>query len=142
MMNSIIVLPSRHFHASSTCLRKGLRIPPLFRVDKITARGLFRYFTQIDIKFFPLDERSNSARELYSQMSSPKLSKINPKCKVNIEVERQNVPASATIKFVDGSEVVLDTGNYNVEQLKSELWMHATLIENSFEDQGKSIEDM
>mmetsp|Transcript_13665 Transcript_13665/g.17992 ORF Transcript_13665/g.17992 Transcript_13665/m.17992 type:complete len:139 (-) Transcript_13665:225-641(-) len=131
----------RKFHICAPVLREGLRIPPLYRVDSYTARNLFKYIRDIDIKFFPLDDNSRSARELFRQMNSNKLALINPKCKVKLELEHRNLPAIASIIFVDGSKLELQTGEYNVEELKSEIWQQAIMIQNNYEDEGKNIDD-
>ncbi len=55
------------------------------------------------------DNRTKSAREIWRQMQATRYHKANPKLQINTEVLGTAAPPEVVFKFIDDTEVSLDT---------------------------------
>ena len=114
----------------------------MFRASRQESVRLFKYVTNVDIKFNPWDAKSNSARELWRRLTSKKLAKSNPSALVNATMPSSVLVPSAHIKFVDGSERTLDdTSELTVDDIISQINMAAARIDNEWILEGKEIDE-
>lgn len=82
------------------------------------ARDLFRYVRKCVVHAHVLDPRSTSAVELWQQLSSTKIAKLNPKLEVRLEQSSRPIQPFAMVEFVDGNSIKLDTADMEVRALR------------------------
>lgn len=82
------------------------------------ARDLFRYVRKCVVTAHVLDPRSASAVELWQQMSSSKIRRLNPRLEVRLEQSVRPLEPFATVEFVDGNSVTLETADKEVRALR------------------------
>ena len=114
----------------------------MLRIPKQESARLFKYVTAVDIQFNPWDSKSNSARELWRRLTSKKLVKSNPNAIVKAITPSNILAPSAAIKYVDGSERILDdTSGLTVDDILSEMNIAAARIDNEWVLEGKDLDD-
>ena len=82
------------------------------------ARDLFRYVRKCVVTAHVLDPRSTSAVELWQQLSSSKIKRLNPRLEVGLNQSVRPVEPFAEVEFVDGNSIRLDTADKEVRTLR------------------------
>mmetsp|Transcript_11652 Transcript_11652/g.19353 ORF Transcript_11652/g.19353 Transcript_11652/m.19353 type:complete len:113 (-) Transcript_11652:97-435(-) len=111
------------------------------KLAKDVTTHLFKYIKVVDIRFNPFDGRSKSVKELLRQVQATRYSKANPKLEIKKQILATADAPFATFQFVDGSERKFDSQELQVKEILSEVFQHATNIDNEYEIEGKSVDE-
>lgn len=74
-----------------------------FKVTKAQASSLFMYVRGLSFTFDPFSTEARSIREMWRQVTSPRLLAANPKCKVDVNLVKGAAPA-LDVEFVGGAK--------------------------------------
>ena len=108
-----------------------------FKVSKTQALQLFMYVRGLTFTFDPFSTEARSIREMWRQVTSPRLMAANPKCEVDVRLVKGAAPA-LDIEFVDGTKRALETpAGRPAADLIAELYASAHALSLDYAESNK-----
>mmetsp|Transcript_23840 Transcript_23840/g.71510 ORF Transcript_23840/g.71510 Transcript_23840/m.71510 type:complete len:115 (+) Transcript_23840:213-557(+) len=107
-----------------------------FKVSKLQAQQLFLYVRRLAFRFDAFSEEARPLREMWRQVTAPRMLAANPKCKVDVDLVKGAAPA-LDVEFVDGIKMALPRTDRPAAELVSELYREAHNISLEYAIAGK-----
>lgn len=110
------------------------------RLPRKIAKDLIQFVSKVELKAHFWDPNSTSAFELYRQMSSPKLAKVNTSFECKMDFLPTVSTPTLSVTYADGTKWSTETTGITAQDLRYQLYQKASDVEDNIEFSGPGVE--